>query len=51
MNGKFYLNDLARNFTFTNLETHKELEVCTEIQADKTYTINYGTSTIVFRIT
>jgi len=47
---KFYLIDLARNFEFTDLERQKKLEVRTEIQANKVYSINIGSTTVVFEL-
>ena len=49
-NGKIYLNDLARRSKFIDCDTEKILGISTELQFNKVYTINYGTSTIVFEL-
>jgi hypothetical protein len=50
MNGKFYLNDLARNFAFFDCKKKEKLKICTQIQANEVNTYNYGTSTIVLQV-
>ena len=50
-NGKeFTLIDVARNFDLIDCKSNKKLETNTKLEIYRTYTINYGTSTIVFQI-
>ncbi len=47
---EFTLIDVARNFYLIDCDSNKKLETNTKLEIDKIYTINYGTSTIVFKI-
>ena len=50
MNGKFYLNDLAKNFAVFDCKNKEKIENSTQIEANKVNTYNYGTSTIVLQV-
>jgi len=47
---EFTLIDVARNFYLIDCESNKILETNTKLEIDRIYTINYGTSTIVYQI-
>lgn len=50
MNGKIYLNNLAKNFAVFDCKNKEKIENSTQIEANKVNTYNYGTSTIVLQV-
>ena len=50
MNGKFYLNDLARNFEVFDCKKKEKIKNSTQIEVNEVNTYNYGNSTIVLQV-